>query len=84
MADMKLRLLFFAGHREVLGAVSKSFEMPDGATVKDLFEALAGKYPALKGLEERTIIAVNRDQVDWDRKLKEGDEVAFYPPVGGG
>ena len=81
---MKLKLLFFAGHREVLGAVSKSFEMPDGATVKDLFDALAGKYLALKVLEEHTIIAVNRDQVDWDRKLKEGDEVAFYPPVGGG
>ena len=81
---MKLKLLFFAGHREVLGAVSKSFEMPEGATVKDLFDALAARHPALRGLEEHTIIAVNRDQADWDRKLKDGDEVAFYPPVGGG
>lgn len=81
---MKLKLLFFAGHREALGAVSRSFDMPEGATVRDLFEALAGKYPALKSLEEHTIIAVNRDQADWDRKLKDGDEVAFYPPVGGG
>jgi molybdopterin converting factor subunit 1 len=81
---MKLRLLFFAGHREALGAVSKAFEMPDGSTVRDLFDTLAAKYTALKGMEERTIVAVNRDQVEWDRGLKDGDEVAFYPPVGGG
>lgn len=81
---MKLRLLFFAGHREALGASSKSFEMPEGATVKDLFDALAAKHPALKEMEGRTIVAVNRDQADWDQKLREGDEVAFYPPVSGG
>ncbi len=81
---MKLELLFFAAHREILGAVSKPFEMPEGATVKDLFEALAARYPALGEMEERTIVAVNRDQAGWDRKLKDGDEVAFYPPVSGG
>jgi molybdopterin converting factor subunit 1 len=81
---MKLRLLFFAGHREVLGAVSKPFEMPAGSTVKDLFDALASRHPALREMEGRTIIAVNRDQADWDRRLQDGDEVAFYPPVSGG
>jgi molybdopterin synthase sulfur carrier subunit len=81
---MKLKLLFFASHREALGAASKAFEIPEGATVKDLFDALAAKHPALKGLEERTIIAVNRDQADWALRLKDGDEVAFYPPVSGG
>jgi len=81
---MKLRLLFFAGHREALGAVARDWEMPDGSTVRDLFDDLARKFPALWGLEERTLIAVNRDQAPWDRRLREGDEVAFYPPVGGG
>ncbi len=81
---MKLKLLFFAGHREILGAVSKQFDMPEGSTVKDLFETLAARYPALRGMEERTIIAVNRDQADWDRVLEDGDEVALYPPVSGG
>jgi molybdopterin converting factor subunit 1 len=81
---MKLKLLFFAGHREALGAASKAFDMPGGATVKDLFETLAAKYPALRGLEEHTIVAVNRDQADWARRLQDGDEVAFYPPVSGG
>lgn len=81
---MKLRLLFFAGHRELLGAASMEFQLPRGATVRDLFDALAGRFPALGGVEERTIIAVNRDQVGWDRELQDGDEVAFYPPVSGG
>lgn len=81
---MRLKLLFFAGHREALGAASRQFEMPEGSTVADLFEALCGKYPALRELEGRTIVAVNRDQAGWDRRLGDGDEVAFYPPVSGG
>ena len=32
----------------------------------------------------RTIVAVNRQVVDWDHVLREGDEIAFLPPVTGG
>jgi molybdopterin synthase sulfur carrier subunit len=81
---MKLKLLFFASHRDAVGMAAKALEMPEGSTVRELFDTLAGKYPALKGIEGRTIIAVNRDQAGWDRILNDGDEVAFYPPVSGG
>jgi len=81
---MRLKLLFFAGHREALGTASRTFEMPEGATVGELFEALAARHPALRGMEGRTIVAVNRDRTGWDQRLQDGDEVAFYPPVSGG
>ena len=38
---MKLRLLFFASHRDMTGAGSITMEMHQGATVKELFEKLA-------------------------------------------
>jgi molybdopterin converting factor subunit 1 len=81
---MRLRLRFFASHREIMGAEAVSMEMPDASTVRALFDKLAGECPGLKGLKEHTIVAVNREQVGWDRRLQDGDEVAFYPPVSGG
>ena len=81
---MRLKVLFFASHRDMTGAGSITMEMHQGATVKELFEKLTEKHPALHGLEGRTIVAVNRDQAGWERKLNDRDEVAFYPPVSGG
>jgi molybdopterin converting factor subunit 1 len=81
---MRLKVRFFASHREVMGAEAVSLELPEGSTVQALFDRLARDRPKLKGLEEHTLAAVNQDQVGWDRKLNDGDEVAFYPPVGGG
>jgi molybdopterin converting factor subunit 1 len=81
---MRLKLLFFAGHRDITGVASITMEMPQGATVRDLYEKLAERHPALHGMMGRTIVAVNRDQAGWERELNDGDEVAFYPPVSGG
>jgi molybdopterin converting factor small subunit len=42
------------------------------------------EHPSFKELEEHTVTAVNHEQVGRDRRLSDGDEVAFYPPVSGG
>jgi molybdopterin converting factor subunit 1 len=81
---MKLKLLFFASHREAAGKERMSFEMPDGSTAGQLLDQLVVEHPAFKELEEHTVMAVNHEQVGRDRRLSDGDEVAFYPPVSGG
>jgi len=81
---MKLRVRFFASHRESAGTDALVGEFPAGTTVRTLFDILAADRKDLKALEEHTLAAVNEEQADWSRKLKNGDEVAFYPPVGGG
>jgi molybdopterin converting factor subunit 1 len=81
---MRLKLRFFASHREAMGSERLTIEMSEGTTVGQLLDKLAGDFPGLKKLEEHTLVAVNREQVGWDRRLQDGDEVAFYPPVSGG
>jgi len=81
---MKIRVRFFASLREAAGAEEIVGDVPAGTTVKGLFDILARDRKSLSAEEEHTLAAVNESQVEWTRKLKQGDIVAFYPPVGGG
>ena len=81
---MRLKLRFFASHREAMGSERRTVEVPDGTNVGQLINKLAGENPAMKKLEGHTIVAVNQEQVERGHRLKDGDEVAMYPPVGGG
>jgi len=69
----------FAGLRERAGWPERTVELPDGALLGDLWEALElGQEPA--GL----LYAVNREYAELGRVLSDGDEVALIPPVSGG
>jgi molybdopterin synthase catalytic subunit len=69
----------FAGLRERAGARERQLDLPEGATVADVWPALGlGDEPA--GL----LYAVNRAYVERTSALAAGDEVALIPPVSGG
>lgn len=76
---MIVRIRLFAGLRERAGVGRRELELPDGATVADVWPALAlGEEPA--GL----LYARNREYVARGETLADGDEVAVIPPVSGG
>ena len=76
---MRVVVRLFAGLRERAGARSRELDLPEGATVADVWPALGlGDEPA--GL----LYAVNRAYVERTRALAAGDEVALIPPVSGG
>jgi molybdopterin synthase catalytic subunit/molybdopterin converting factor small subunit len=76
---MRVSVRLFAGLRERAGAAQRSLELPDGATVADVWAPLGlGDEPA--GL----LYAVNKAYAATDAPLAEGDEVAVIPPVSGG
>src|SRR3954468_7317313 len=76
---MRITLRLFAGLRERAGVSRREVELPDGATVADVWPALdLGSEPG--GL----VYAVNRKYADRDQALSEGDEVGLIPPVSGG
>ncbi len=81
---MTLTVLLFAKLRDAAGSDSVTAELPAGTTVADLRRHLAGTYPAVAGLLERSAVAVNHDFADADRPLAAGDEIALIPPVSGG
>ena len=76
---MKITVRLFAGLRERARSGQLELELPDEATVADIWPALElGDEPA--GL----LYAVNRAYAEPDRLLADGDEVAMIPPVSGG
>ena len=81
---MLVRVLFFGGLREALGAKEASEELPDGATVADLCAQLEANVPAFEGAGSRLRVAVNREFAGDSTVLREGDEIALLPPVSGG
>lgn len=81
---MNVRVLYFASFREAAGKDEESRTLREGTLVKDLWAELAGGVPLFALFPTVPPAAVNREHVSSDRKLADGDEVAFLPPVAGG
>jgi MoaE-MoaD fusion protein len=76
---MRVAVRLFAGLRERAGTGARDIELADGATVADVWPALAlGAEPT--GL----LYAVNKEYAERAASLADGDEVAVIPPVSGG
>jgi molybdopterin synthase catalytic subunit len=73
----------FAGLRERAGSDHVDVDLPDGASVGDLLEAMAGT-PVGEVRPRQCVVAVNREYAREDVRLAAGDEVALVPPVSGG
>jgi molybdopterin converting factor subunit 1 len=80
--EICVHVRFFASYREAAGANRLDAPLPVGARVADLVQLLAARVPSL--LTAPGLIAVNHAYVQPDAELREGDEVAFIPPVSGG
>jgi molybdopterin converting factor subunit 1 len=74
----------FARLREIAGASELPREVAAGATLGTLWRELASEFPDLAEYERSISSAVNADYARMNRELREGDEVAFLPPVSGG
>ncbi|HUO05714.1 MAG TPA: molybdenum cofactor biosynthesis protein MoaE [Candidatus Binataceae bacterium] len=80
----RLTLKLFAALRERANATELIREFPDGATVDEIWAALKSEFPALSSHRDSVGFAVNHNYVEGGFKPREGDEVAFIPPVSGG
>ncbi len=80
-AVVRVRALFFAAYRDLVGARELVFELAAGSTVRDLIRevrARTARFP------EGPAAAVNQEYAAASTVLEDGDEVAFIPPVAGG
>jgi molybdopterin synthase catalytic subunit len=77
--NMRITVRLFAAVRERAGESTRELDLPGGASVGDVWPALAlGEEPP--GIA----YARNREYADRGAALEEGDEVAVIPPVSGG
>ena len=84
---MSVYILYFAGLREALGQTSERLALPDHVgSVGQLHAHLAARGGAWQALATTKNLraAVNQQMAAMDAPLKDGDEVAFFPPVTGG
>ena len=81
---MKITIKLFARMRELVGSGSLERTLSEPATITNLIETLKAEFPAWEQASPQTVVALNQEFVDEDTRLKEGDEVAFFPPVSGG
>ena len=81
---MHVSVLLFGSLREATGAKELRVALPEGATVAALGALLARDHAAFARLPGRVRVSVNYEVVEETRVLRDGDEVAYLPPVSGG
>jgi len=77
---MSIKVKFFARMRDEAGQSGGEVEFVEGISTADLWSKLVKDvdYP------ESVMVAVNMEYMSGEAELKDGDEVAFFPPVTGG
>jgi len=81
---LRVKVLFFGRLRELTGLAEETGEMPEGATLAQVFERYAERYPKLVGFRNSMVVSRNQEFAAWDTRVASGDEIAFLPPVSGG
>ncbi|WOX04755.1 molybdopterin synthase sulfur carrier subunit [Microbulbifer pacificus] len=81
-----IKVLFFASLREQLGCDGLEAEAAGIASIEELRGKLAQKGSNWQSAlaNELLQVALNQQLSNMDAAIKDGDEVAFFPPVTGG
>jgi molybdopterin converting factor subunit 1 len=81
---IRVRVLYFGQAREAAGTGWEDVSIPSSSSVKSLVRRSVKAHRGLQAISSLMRIAVN-EEIAWrDRRLSEGDVVAFLPPVAGG
>ncbi len=81
---MSLRVLFFASLADIVGAREAALNATEFRDVDSVFSKFEADYPRLEEYRPTLMCAVNSEFAHPDTKVKDGDEIAFFPPVSGG
>jgi molybdopterin synthase sulfur carrier subunit len=81
---MRVKVQLFARLRELAGRGECDCEVPAGSSVADVWRAIADRHASLEPFGGAVSCALNADFARMNAEVREGDEVAFLPPVSGG
>ncbi|MCM3719096.1 molybdopterin converting factor subunit 1 [Fictibacillus phosphorivorans] len=78
-----VQILLFASLAQQAGTQSVSWKIESPVTVGQVRGYLQDHVGELPGIEN-ALVAVNEEYADQEVEIKNGDTVAFIPPVSGG
>ena len=81
---MEVRIRLGSGIARFAPAPMLRLELPDGATVDELYRHLAADHPELAPALRSALPIVGGEHVERGQALANGDEVALLTPVAGG
>ena len=81
---MRVTVQLFARLRELAGQAELSCDVAAGATIATVWQNLVGAYPVLEPFSRSVSCALNEDFARMSASVRDGDTVAFLPPVSGG
>jgi len=84
LPKLRVNVLFFGRVRELLAIEEESVEISNGATLNELFNLYAARFPQLAAFRASLVASRNQEFAAWDTPLSENDTIAFLPPVSGG
>lgn len=82
-----MKILYFANIREIIGIVEEHIDIDEIYTVKEIIKILKkkdDKYKEAFANIKNIKCSINFNYVKLDAKVKNTDELAFFPPVTGG
>ena len=77
-------MLYFAQVREATGIREEEVILVKDSSVNDLISKIEENHPRILRLKENIQLAVNCNIGGKYLSLKEGDQIAVFPPVAGG
>ena len=81
---MSIRVLFFASLADITGTRETSVEASEVTDVISIFNRFAMDFPALETYRSSVLLALNSEFARPSSPVRDGDEIAFFPPVSGG
>ena len=82
--EIAVTVLFFGGARDAVGQGEVQLVLPGASTAAAAYAALLEKFPPLSRFGRSLLFAVNQEYATTDREVRDGDELAVFPPVSGG
>ncbi len=83
-----IKVLFFARLREQLDCemlqLEASAELSNIAAIIELLRQRDGVWADMFGPDQTVLMALNQEVATLDTPVRDGDEVALFPPVTGG
>lgn len=82
---LRVRILFFGAARDAVGHAEIELEIAAPASTRSAFADVLARFPVLQQRFGRSLLfAVNQEYAAPETAVREGDELAVFPPVSGG